>query len=127
MANFGSLGRRALLLGAATLLVASCLSPTLPLPPPSRPDVTSPDGAGFVRITGSVQSMATTYAQNMRTGRIAGQTTDETGDYELELAGEIGDRLVVWYTLNGDQSAGTEVIVPAPGPGPGLGGSGGAD
>lgn len=115
-----SVSRRGFFLAAAVLAVAGCLSPTLPLPPPSRPDVSSPDAAGFVRITGSVQSDSVVFAENKRTGRITGQTTDETGDYDLELAARVGDRLSIWYTVGTIESPPVDVTVPdAAGPGPG--------
>ena len=43
---------RRLLLLTAGLCLVSCLSPTLPLPPPNRPDVSAPDAEGFARIQG---------------------------------------------------------------------------
>ena len=126
MALSRNVSRRGFFITAAVLAVVGCLSPTLPLPPPSRPDVTSPDAAGFVRITGSVQSDAVVFAENLRTGRITGQTTDETGDYDLEIAARVGDRLSIWYTIGTIESPPTDVSVPEPS-GPGPGGFGGTN
>lgn len=126
MAGFGAPSRRGLFAALAAVFVVGCLSPTLPLPPPSRPLVTAPDAAGFVQVSGRVRSESTAFAQNMRTGRITGQTTDETGEYELELAAEVGDRLVIWYRLYGEESPTTEVLVPEKNPELSIGGAGGA-
>jgi hypothetical protein len=123
MAALGTFGRRGLFLLGAVLGVASCLSPTLPLPPPSAPQVSAPDAAGFSRIQGRVRSQASVFVENLSTLRIAGQKTDETGDYEVEIGASVGDRLAVWYeTGNNEQSPPTEVTVP----GPEAGGAGGA-
>ena len=43
--------RRLGLLGAAALFAVGCLSPTLPLPPPTDPTVSSTDTQGLVRLT----------------------------------------------------------------------------
>lgn len=127
MNRWGRVSRRGVLVLGALLAVVGCLSPTLPLPPPSRPDVTSPDSAGFVRLSGVVQRESTVFALNQRVGRIVGQTTDETGEYELELSAEVGDRLVLWYRNGADESPTTEVIVPDANSGPGPGGAEGSD
>jgi hypothetical protein len=102
-----------------TLLVSGfsgCLSPTLPMPPPSRPLVTAPDEAGMIKISGVVNSHARAFVQNDRTNEIAGERTGASGRYEVEMAAEVGDRLLIWQTVNTEESQIREVIVPATDP-----------
>lgn len=88
------------------------MAPTLPLPPPSRPEVTAPDAAGMIHIRGTVRPQSEVLAKNLRTLKIVGEETDESGKYDLVMKGEVDDRLLIWYTDNGDESDLTEVIVP---------------
>ncbi|MCA9643306.1 MAG: hypothetical protein H6718_13870 [Polyangiaceae bacterium] len=90
-------------IGAAFVSVG-CLSPTLPLPPPDKPDVEGPDQDGYVTLTGVVPSYALAQALNLRTGEIAGQVTDETGRYEFRLRAEIDDECVFWYNDDTERS-----------------------
>lgn len=125
--------RRVFLIGLLALAsgsLAGCLAPTLPLPPPSAPLVTTPDPAGFVRVTGRVQSHASVYILNTSTNKGVNQWTEEDGRYDLELRAEIGDRLNVWQKVGTHESDYVEVVVPAstpidniPPPPPGLGGA----
>lgn len=95
------------------LLSSGCLSPTLPLPPPSRPDVSAPDADGNIRISGVVMSRATAYAHNQRTDQVVGEVTGADGAYDLIMQAEVGDRIAVWQSINTKESGSTEVIVPA--------------
>jgi hypothetical protein len=111
-----ALARRTLLwssvLGAA-LSVSGCLAPTLPLPPPSRPEISSPDSFGDIRIKGTVRAQASVYAQNERTNDIAGKYTDETGQYDFKMQAAVGDRIRVWQSINTEQSDVVVVVVPS--------------
>lgn len=109
--------RRAFSLGilaafSFAVLLSGCLSPTLPLPPPSRPDVTSPDDDGFIRISGVVQSRATVFARNQRTDEIVGEVTGADGAYDLTMRADVGDRIAVWQSVYTKESGSTEVVVP---------------
>ncbi len=97
--------RRAWLLavGAASLL-GGCLAPTLPLPPPDKPDVFGPDPQGNVTLSGYVPQYALAQAVNLRTGQIAGQATDASGYYEFQLGAQIGDECVFWYNQDTERS-----------------------
>ncbi len=103
-------------LAAAVVAVAlpGCLSPTLPLPPPSKPTVEGPDEQGNVTLAGSVRAGATVYAQNNVT--LSGVFTSDTpnGDYVLVLPANVGDEISVWYSLGTDMSSAVEFIVPNP-------------
>jgi hypothetical protein len=117
-------------LGGGLLLGLSigCLSPTLPLPPPSRPDVSPPDASGITTITGRVPGGTTAHAQKQNTGHLDGQVTGDSGDYGLRLEAAIGDQIVVWYVDGFEASASVQVTVPesVPDLGP-LGGSSGTE
>lgn len=102
------LTRRLMLLLVAGGLTAACLSPTLPLPPPSRPSVEGPDQNGMVTLEGSVPGSAV-YAANQRTGEIAGQFTEPDGYYKFQIGAEQDDELVFWYS-EGTQNSPSIVI-----------------
>ncbi len=89
---------------SSALLAVGCLSPTLPLPPPDKPDVEGPDQDGYVTLTGYVPAYALAQALNLRTGEIAGQVTDQTGYYEFRLRAEINDECVFWYDDDTERS-----------------------
>jgi len=101
--------------GGALLLALpmACLSPTLPLPPPSRPDVSPPDASGFTSISGVVPSGTTAIAQNLESGRLVGQVTGSTGSYTLKLEAAVGDQVAIWYQEGFTESGKVQVEVPA--------------
>lgn len=94
------------------LLSTGCLSPTLPLPPPSRPEVSAPDAEGNIRISGVVQSRATVFALNQRTDQVVGEITGADGVYDLSMQAEVGDLISVWQSIDTKESGTVEVIVP---------------
>ena len=107
--------RRAWLLGVA-LLAGGCLSPTLPLPPPGDPTVTSTDTAGLVRLTGAVEPDSDVFAKNHSTGRSSGQYT-KSGLYDFTIEAQEGDAITLWYTQGNIQSPPAEFVIkltPAP-------------
>jgi len=91
-------GRR-LFMGLVALAAAqACLSPTLPLPPPERPEVYGPDPeTGEVTLRGSVPSKSQIHAINLRTFEIRGQVTGIDGRYEFALPAEVGDEISMYY------------------------------
>ncbi|MCC6217436.1 MAG: hypothetical protein IT376_21445 [Polyangiaceae bacterium] len=106
--------RRWLFVALAAAVASACLSPTLPLPPPTRPDeIGTPDESGQVRLRGTVLPHAEVFARNQRTGQIAGELTGSTGRYDFFVGGQIGDELVLWYVLDTDTSPSIIVSVPA--------------
>jgi len=107
--------RRGWLLSAA-LLAAGCLSPTLPLPPPSDPGVSSTDTAGLVRLTGTVQPESEVFALNHSTNLISGQYT-KTGVYDFTLEAQERDAISLWYVHGTIESPPNDFVVrlaPAP-------------
>ncbi len=101
--------RRGWLLGTA-LLVAGCLSPTLPVPPPSDPSVTSTETAGLVRLTGSVQPESEVFALNHSTNLIRGQYTT-SGLYDFTLEAQERDGISLWYVHGTVESPQNDFVI----------------
>ena len=116
--------RRALLALAAVIAV-SCLSPTLPLPPPNRPTIEGPDSTGNVTLSGRVLPGANVYADNLVTGVSAGQKSDpQTGEYRFNIAAQVGDDMVLFYEYDSVFSDRLYFTVPNPIRNTGLGDGG---
>lgn len=98
----------------AGLVLGSCLSPTLPLPPPSRPDVSAPSESGYVRLQGVAAPHAEVLAWNRANDIIAGQVTGDDSRYDFEIKAESGDHLELWYIQGTDESSSITVTVPDP-------------
>ena len=84
---------------ACGLVAAGCLSPTLPLPPPENPSVSTVDSDGYVTLTGSegsAQSGAMVYAFNRATNDGDFRVATQNGAYELRVRAAVGDRIAVW-------------------------------
>jgi len=103
--------RRCLLLIVA-LFVTSCLSPTLPLPPPDRPDVSVVD-SGTVRLQGLAAPRTEVIAWNRSNDLIAGQVTGDDARYDFTIQGAAGDSIDLWYLQGGEESPTVRVTVPA--------------
>ena len=95
--------RRMLLLGA--VLVVGCYSPTLPLPPPLKPEITMTE-TGAYHLQGAAIPDAQVSALNERSLDIDGQQADHTGAYSFDLrAGQPGDVIELWYRYANDLSS----------------------
>jgi hypothetical protein len=104
---------RRLMLVLAGLCLAGCLSPTLPLPPPSEPDVSAPDADGFARLQGVAAPQAEVIAWNHKNDLIAGQVTGDDSRYDFLIRADAGDLIELWYIQGTEESTSTRVIVPA--------------
>jgi hypothetical protein len=104
--------RRCLLLLVA-LCVASCLSPTLPLPPPDRPDVSAPDESGMVRLQGIAAPRAEVIAWNHNSDLIAGQVTGDDARYDFTIKAKANDFIELWYLQGDDESPSLRITVPS--------------
>ncbi len=104
---------RRLALAAAGLCLVSCLSPTLPLPPPNRPDITAPDENGLVRLQGVAAPDAEVIAWNHNTNLIAGQVTGSDSRYDFTMQAQANDFIELWYVQGSEESQSIRVIVPA--------------
>jgi hypothetical protein len=101
--------RRGWLAGAA-LLVVSCLSPTLPLPPPSDPSVSATDTAGLVRLKGTVRPESEVFALNHSTNLISGQYT-KSGAYDFTLEAQERDGISLWYVQGTTESPPNDFVI----------------
>jgi hypothetical protein len=116
------LERRSLLAGA--LLAVACYSPTLPLPPPGKPEVSAVEGKpGYYRLVGQVQPTAEVFARNRRTLLGNFQDTGNSGRYDFEVPGEAGDEMELWYAVGNDESPRVLFELPQNESGGGAGGA----
>ena len=104
---------RRLLLLVAGLCLVSCLSPTLPLPPPDRPDISSPDASGLVRLQGVAAPQAEVIAWNHANNVIAGQVTTDSSHYDFKIEAKASDVIELWYTQGTEESQSITVVVPS--------------
>jgi hypothetical protein len=104
-------------LAGAALFAVGCLSPTLPLPPPSDPMVSATETEGLVRVQGSVAPQSEVFALNRNTNLIAGQHT-ESGLYDFTIAAQEGDSLSLWYVHDTVESTSADFLVKLPAPAP---------
>jgi hypothetical protein len=103
------------LMGAA-LFVAGCLSPTLPLPPPDKPMVSSVSD-GLVRLTGNVEPQSEVFALDRNSNLIGGQYTD-SGDYDFTMQAADRDSMTLWYVNGTVESPPKDFILKLPAPTP---------
>lgn len=118
------LSRRWLLLGA--VLSVGCYSPTLPLPPPVKPEISLTE-TGAYHLSGGVYPDAQVSALNSRTLLIDGQQTDHVGLYSFDLKDALaGDTIQLWYRYANDLSSAVTFELPDLSEQGGAGGGGGA-
>jgi len=100
-----------LILGAT---VASCNSPTLPLPPPSYSTVSLSSGQAIVVGEDSdAEPNADVICFNQITnlGRVT--SANAKGAYELRIPASAGDPLECWQRIGGESSPSVSVTVPS--------------
>ncbi len=90
------------------------MAPTLPLPPPDKPDVEGPDRYGYVTLSGYVPKRAMASALNTETGEVAGQVTGDNGHYSFQLQAQIGDELLFWYDRETERSPSVRFTIREP-------------
>ena len=106
--------RRSWLLGVA-LFAAGCLSPTLPLPPPSEPSITASTSEGLVRFQGAVLPQSEVFVLDHNTNLIGGQHTD-SGLYDFTMAALPGDSMSFWYVHDTIESTSNDFALKLPEP-----------
>jgi hypothetical protein len=111
------LARRGFLAAAAGLLLVGCLSPTLPLPPPSRPDIAQV-GTNEYQLTGTIPSPGFVLVLNKRTNVVNGELATEA--YSIRVQAQPEDGMQLWYESGTDVSDIVEFDIPAPAPGSAL-------
>lgn len=95
---------------AAALAAAGCLSPTLPLPPPSQPTITSTETQGLVRLAGTVEPESEVFALNRNTNLISGQYT-LSGAYDFTIEAQERDAISLWYVHGTTESPPREFVI----------------
>lgn len=114
---------RRFLLGA--VLFAGCYSPTLPLPPPVKPEISLTE-TGAYHLAGGVLPNAQVSALNERNSIIDGQQADHVGAYSFDLKqAQPGDEIELWYRYVNDLSSATVFTLPDLSAKGGAGGTGG--
>jgi hypothetical protein len=94
------LTRRTLLAWAGLgALSPACISPTLPLPPPSVPD-TRDLGNGQFELRGAIPIEGTVFFRNERTTLVFGK--GPVTEYDLTVPAQSGDTMTLWYQTEGD-------------------------
>jgi hypothetical protein len=96
------------------MTTASCLSPTLPLPPPEQPEVIRPSvtTTGSWEISGTCLAGAIVTVFNEETGRgVVIEDRNNTGRYRVELAADFCDFAWVSQELNQEDSARTTFVI----------------
>ena|ERR1700678_2018182 len=93
--------RRALLpvaaLAAVTTMAASCLSPTLPLPPPDAPQSVTETSTGAWVVSGECIQGAIVSVLNTKTGvGLIVQDLANTGSFAVDVSGSPCDVISVW-------------------------------
>jgi hypothetical protein len=99
----------AVLLGA---IPAACLSPTLPLPPPSKPDIDGPDSRGMVTLTGTLPHPRAFAFALPEVGQGSIFHTQDDAKYVLVLAAQEGEEIEFWYEFGNDKSPVIVFLVP---------------
>ena len=111
---------RAVLLGAVLALLASCSTPTLPLPPPTEPSITASSIPSKVHLHGvqSVASNALVIAFNQnpaiaRTDRVTGTQADAAGTWDMDVTASPKDVIEITQETGDTRSPSIDVTVPA--------------
>lgn len=95
-----------LALVAFLLVLAGCLSPTLPLPPPEEPGTITENADGTWQVAGSCIEGAQVVLLNEARGRgVVLVDQDATGHYSIAVAGDACDVIVLTQSL-GDEASG---------------------
>lgn len=101
------------LAGVGSALLLGCLSPTMPMPPPSRPEISGPDERGVVVLSGHVPPASMVYADNQTTGYSYGRRSDfDTGVYRLPILASVGDNISLFYRFEAEDSMATTFRIP---------------
>ena len=107
--------RRRWCASALALVFLGCLSPTMPMPPPSRPEIDGLDSSGDVVLSGRIKDASYVYADNLTTGYSAGQALEpETGEYRFSIGARVGDSMSLFYRRGNDESQARLFEIPEP-------------
>jgi hypothetical protein len=116
----GGILRRVPSIALAVALTCACVAPTLPLPPPAAPEITSAGApAGMVRVS-SVQGAepnAIIFIYNTDPGlpdndRVGGSQADAEGSWQALVYGKSGDTLEIEQQYQGTWSTPLDQTIP---------------
>jgi hypothetical protein len=97
---------------AALLLAASCLSPTLPLPPPEEPSSISAGANGTWEVRGTCLSGAQVVVVNESTGRGAVyEDRDSLGRWSVTIEGNACDVVLARQALGDEESGSVRFVL----------------
>lgn len=96
---------------------AGCLAPTLPVPPPSSPEVSAPDSAGLVTVKGGpgsarANAIVTVWNENLPENKGVSDRVRSDGSWQVVQRAKSKERLLIWQTVGGDDSNWIELTVP---------------
>lgn len=107
----------ATLLVGGVALCAGCLAPTLPVPPPSSPDVSAPDSDGIVTVKGNAGSaranaIVTVWNENLAENKGVSDRARPDGSWQVKIPAQSKQTLMIWQTTGGEDSNWVELTVP---------------
>lgn len=107
------------MLGVAAVLVA-CTSPTLPLPPPALPTISTSAQADSFHLKSErgtiANALVITVSRNTTLTaeqRVSGTIADSDGSWEMDVVGQPGDVLDLSQESGSERSAPISVTLPA--------------
>ncbi len=108
-----------IVVAAVMTLACSCVSPTLPLPPPSLPDISGSAMAGKVRLSSmhgaEANAIIVIYNRNPavdRDKRVSGAQADGVGTWDADVVATPGDVLDVSQEVGNARSAPVTLRIP---------------
>jgi hypothetical protein len=90
------------------LALGACLAPTLPIPPPTAPEISAPDADGLVTIKGgarSAQAASVVFGCNLTAGCkiIHGIVANGDGSWQLDpLPAQSKDLVELWQEVGNE-------------------------
>jgi hypothetical protein len=113
------MGARRILSGLLCAVAIACTSPTLPLPPPIAPTVSSgstPDTVKLAAGPGGAEPNALIVIVNRNTDlprdkRVSGTIADDQGAWDVEVTAHANDTLDISQELGTTRSQGTTIVV----------------
>lgn len=99
-------------LAPLALALASCLSPTLPIPPPEQPDSIDMNKDGTWSVSGSCEpgAIVTVFDTNTGEGRVV-EDLANSGRYTVDIDANKCDTAWVTQVIGGDTSSETFFVV----------------
>lgn len=108
------------LASALTCTAASCLSPTLPLPPPELSAIATTDVEGVWRVSGTCVAGAIVTVFDDKSGQgVVLEDRSGYGHWVVDLPAAECDTAQLWQDVGGERSSSTTIVIaPYDGSGP---------